>query len=237
MERLQKILSARGVASRRDAEGLITAGRVTVDGIPAVLGQRADPFAQVICVDGKALSAPLEERTYMMLNKPVGYLTTVRDDRGRKTVMELLGACAQGLWPVGRLDRNSEGLLLLTDDGEVTRRLTHPSYGVEKIYRVWVSGGDLEQSATEMGAPLVIDGRPIQRARVRLIRTYGADGGILEVGIREGRNRQVRKMCDLCGLTVRRLMRVGEGQLQLGDLKIGAWRPLTTEEIAYLKKI
>jgi len=237
MERLQKILSARGITSRRDAEALITAGRVTVDGVPAVLGQRADPFAQVICVDGKALSAPLEGRTYIMLNKPVGYLTTVRDDRGRKTVMELLGERSKGLWPVGRLDRNSEGLLLFTNDGEVTRRLTHPSYGVEKIYRVWVNGEDLEQSITQMGLPLVIDGRPIQRARVRLISTYDADGGILEVGIREGRNRQVRKMCDLCGLTVRRLMRVGEGQLQLGELKIGAWRELTPEEVAYLKEI
>jgi len=237
MERLQKILSQRGVASRRDAEALITAGRVTVNDVPAVLGQRADPFTQEICVDGKALSAPLEERTYIMLNKPVGYLTTVRDDRGRKTVMDLLGEWAQSLWPVGRLDRNSEGLLLLTDDGEVTRRLTHPSYGVEKVYRVWVSGEALDQSVTQMEAPLVIGGRPIQRARVRLISTYGAHGGVLEVGIREGRNRQVRKMCDLCGLTVHRLMRVEEGQLQLGDLKIGDWRPLKAEEVAYLKEI
>ena len=234
MERIQKLLNARGVASRRDAEALIQSGRVTVDGVPAHLGQRADPHIQEICVDGRPLP-PLEtDRVYLMLNKPVGYITTLRDDRGRKTVMDILGAEGQGLWPVGRLDMDSEGLLLLTNDGVVTQRLSHPSFEVEKRYQVWVRGEKIEEKAKAMEGPLEIDGRPIQRAGVELKSRQGK-GAVLEVRIYEGRNRQVRKMCALFDLQVERLCRIGEGKLQLGDLKPGTWRALTTEERAYLQ--
>ena len=236
MERLQKLLNARGVASRREAEALIQGGRVTVDGIPAYLGQRADPTLQEIRVDGQVLPPLDTRRVYIMLHKPAGYISTVRDDRGRKTVMDLLGAEGEGLWPVGRLDRDSQGLLLLTNDGAVTQRLTHPSFGVEKLYRVWVRGEGIEEKRKEMEGPLTIDGWPVSPAKVGLI-SQRRDGGILEVRIYEGRNRQVRKMCALFDLQVERLIRTGEGKLQLGDLKAGMWRHLCQEEITYLRRV
>jgi len=236
MERLQKILSARGVCSRREAESLILAGRVTVDGLPAELGQRADPSMQTICVDGRPVAADLGKRVYIMLNKPRGYVTTVKDDRGRRTVLDLLGEEGRGLWPVGRLDRDSQGLLLMTNDGEITRRLTHPSFQVEKVYRVYVRGEDVFGKARELEEPLVIDGEQLQPAKVRIVREM-AEGGVLEVRIREGKNRQVRRMCELFDLHVSRLVRVGEGKLQLGDMKTGTWRHLTAEEVDYLQSI
>ena len=235
MERLQKILSARGIASRRGAENLILTGRVTVDGVLAELGQRADAETQIICVDGQAISARLERRVYIMLNKPRGYVTTVRDERGRKTVLDLLGDIGHGLWPVGRLDYLSQGLLLLTNDGEVTRRLTHPSFEVEKVYHVWVRGEDVARQAEAMAGELMLDGVPIKRAGVQILRTEPSGVTVLEVRITEGRNRQVRRMCALCGLEVEQLMRVGEGALVLGDLKPGAWRHLTDGEVTYLQ--
>jgi len=236
MERLQKILSARGIASRRDAEAMIRAGRVTVDGVPAELGQRADPAAQTICVDWRPVVAALEPRIYIMLNKPRGFVSAVRDDRGRRTVLDLLGNEGPGLWPVGRLDRDSQGLLLMTNDGEVTRRLTHPSFAVKKVYRVYVRGESLAQKAVELEGPLTIDGEALQPAKARLIREM-SEGGVLEVTIREGRNRQVRKMCALFDLHVTRLVRIQEGELSLGDLKTGTWRHLTEEEVSYLQGI
>jgi len=171
-----------------------------------------------------------------MLNKPRGYVSTVRDDRGRKTVLDLLGPEGQGLWPVGRLDRDSQGLLLMTNDGEITRRLTHPSFEVEKIYRVWVRGEDLAEKAVALAEPLVIEGERLRAARVRLVREM-AEGGVLEVRIKEGKNRQVRNMCTLFDLHVSRLVRTGEGRLQLGQLQNGKWRHLTPEEVEYLKSI
>ena len=236
MERLQKILSARGIASRREAETMILDGRVTVDGVPAILGQQADPATQTICVDGRAVTAGLGPRVYLMLNKPRGYVTTVRDERGRKTVLDLLGSAGRGLWPVGRLDKDSQGLLLMTNDGEVTRRLTHPSFAVEKIYHAWVLGEGLLEKSKALQEPLTIEGQVLQKARVRLLQER-EDGGLLEIIIREGKNRQVRNMCALFDLHVTRLMRVGEGKLQLGELKTGSYRHLTPEEVAYLKKI
>jgi len=236
MERLQKILSARGIASRREAETMILAGRVTVDGVRAELGQQADPLRQTICVDGRPVTGALEARVYLMLNKPRGYVTTVRDERGRRTVLDLLGPEGRGLWPVGRLDRDSQGLLLMTNDGEVTRRLTHPSFAVEKLYRVWVQGEGVPEKAKALEGPLTIEGQVLQKAKVRLVQER-EDGGVLEISIREGKNRQVRKMCALFDLEVLRLVRIGEGKLQLGDLKTGSSRHLTSEEVAYLKKI
>ena len=234
---MQKILSARGIASRRVAEELIRAGRVSVDGTPAILGKRADPFTQEICVDGKPIPAPQGGRVYIMLNKPPGYVTTLRDDRGRRTVMDILGEHGAGLWPVGRLDYQSQGLLLLTNDGAVTQRLTHPSFEVEKIYQVRVRGREVEERTAQMEGPLIIDGAPIQPASARVLRVEPSGTAVIEVRIREGKNRQVRKMCAAVHLEVEQLTRVGEGALKLGDLKTGKWRHLTEEEIAYLQKL
>ena len=237
LERLQKILSARGIASRRDAEQLILDGRVTVDGLPAELGQRADPSVQTICVDGQPIVATLDARVYVMLNKPRGYVTTVRDERGRKTVMDLLGDAGAGLWPVGRLDYLSQGLLLLTNDGEVTRRLTHPSFEVEKVYHVWVRGADIPRQAEAMAGDIFLDGVRIKPAQVRVLRIEPSGACVLEVRVTEGRNRQVRRMCAACDLEVLRLVRAREGELVLGDLKAGDWRYLTADEITYLRGI
>ncbi|NCE64209.1 rRNA pseudouridine synthase [Pseudoflavonifractor sp. 524-17] len=231
-ERLQKLLSAAGVASRRTAEGYITAGRVTVNGIPAQLGERADPTRDIICVDGRPLSAP-EQKTYLMLNKPRGYVSTLSDERGRPTVSKLVERCGVRVWPVGRLDIDSEGLLLLTDDGELTQRLIHPSHEVEKEYHVWVRG-NVQQGIPILKGPLSLDGRALHPAHVVRLDWQG-EGGRLSITIHEGRNRQVRRMCALAGLTVTRLQRVREGELCLGDLRPGHWRRLTEQEVALLR--
>ena len=227
-ERLQKILSARGVASRRTAEGWLAAGRVTVNGVPAKVGDKADPERDEIRLDGRLLPGPPARRTYVMLNKPRGYVTTLSDERGRRTVAELVADCGARVWPVGRLDLDSEGLLLLTDDGALTQRLVHPSHEVEKEYRVWVDG-DVGAALPVLRGPMSLDGVPLRPARVAEL-----GPGLLSVVIHEGRNRQVRRMCAAAGLTVRRLKRVREGPVRLGDLPPGRWRPLTEEELRRL---
>ena len=226
-ERLQKILSAAGVTSRRGAEQYLLAGRVTVNGHPAALGDKADPERDDIRVDGNSLTHGAA-RTYLMLNKPRGYVTTLSDEKGRKTVADLVKGCPARVWPVGRLDLDSEGLLLLTDDGELTYRLIHPSHEVEKEYRVWVTG-DAGKALPILRGPITLDGVPLRPARVELL---GREKGesVFSVTIHEGKNRQVRRMCALAGLTVRRLRRVREGALRLGDLPVGRWRLLTEEE-------
>ena len=223
-ERLQKILSARGVASRRAAEGWLAAGRVTVNGRTARVGDKADPERDEIRVDGRLLAEPAR-RTYVMLNKPRGYVTTLSDERGRKTVAELVTGCGARVWPVGRLDLDSEGLLILTDDGALTQRLLHPSHEVEKEYRVWVAG-DVPAALPVLRGPMALDGVPLHPAEVR-----EAGPGVLSVVIHEGRNRQVRRMCAAAGLEVRRLKRVREGALRLGSLPPGKWRFLTDAEL------
>ncbi len=223
-ERLQKILSARGVASRRAAEGYLSAGRVTVNGRTARVGDKADPERDEIRVDGRLLAEPAR-RTYVMLNKPRGYVTTLSDERGRKTVAELVTGCGARVWPVGRLDLDSEGLLILTDDGALTQRLLHPSHEVEKEYRVWVAG-DVPAALPVLRGPMALDGVPLHPAEVR-----EAGPGVLSVVIHEGRNRQVRRMCAAAGLEVRRLKRVREGALRLGSLPPGKWRFLTDAEL------
>lgn len=226
-ERLQKILSARGVASRRAAETILDAGRVTVNGQTAKVGDRADPERDEIRVDGRPLP-PLDRRTYLVLNKPRGYVTTLSDEKGRRTVAQLVAGCGARVWPVGRLDLDSEGLLILTDDGELTQKLLHPSHEVEKEYHVWVEG-DVEKALPILRGPLSLDGVPLHPAQVKIL-----DVGVLSVIIHEGRNRQVRRMCAAAGLKVRRLRRVREGSLTLGNLKVGCWRPLTAEELSHL---
>ena len=231
-ERLQKIISGAGLASRRAAEQMIQEGRVTVNGKTAVLGQSADPAEDTIRVDGERLPRK-KNRTYVMLNKPKGIVTTMSDDEGRPTVAELVQIPGRRLYPVGRLDMYSEGLLILTDDGDAANRLMHPSHRVEKTYIVDVVGENLWAAVRQMRKEMEIDGVPVQAIDVQLIRSGGGRGQ-LSVVIGEGRNRQVRKMCDQCGLKVQRLVRVQEGKLELGDLATGAWRYLTPEEVRYV---
>ena len=190
-ERLQKLISSCGLASRRTAEAWISQGRVTVNGSRAALGDRADLERDRVEVDGVPLR-PRMERTYLMLNKPRGYVTTLSDERGRRTAASLVSGCGRRVWPVGRLDLDSEGLLLFTDDGELTHGLLHPSGEVEKEYLVWVAG-DVDRALPILSAPMELDGEPIAPARVRMGRR-GEDVTQLSVVIHQGKNRQVRRM-------------------------------------------
>lgn len=232
-ERLQKILSARGAASRRKAEELIRAARVTVNGIPAVLGTAADPETDVIKIDGRPLPGP-QKNVYILLHKPRGYVTTLSDEKGRKNVTQLVTDCGCRVYPVGRLDMDSEGLLLLTNDGDFAQKLTHPSKEVDKVYEVSVTG--YAPGAQErLARPITLDGYTIAKPGVRLLNVQG-DRARLEVTIHEGRKRQVRRMCADAGLEVKRLLRVREGKLSLGSLKSGQWRYLTEEEVRTVLK-
>lgn len=228
-ERLQKLISAAGLMSRRAAEEAISAGRVSVNGKRAARGDKADPETDEITVDGKAL--PREtEKLYLMLNKPRGYVTTLHDEKGRKTVTELVKIPGVRVYPVGRLDMYSEGLLLLTDDGDFANRVTHPRHEVNKVYHTWVTGPEIEKSVRILRRPMDIDGCTVCAKGVDLVQGFPG-GALLSVTIGEGRNREVRKMCALAGLKVTRLLRVEEGGVKLGDLKSGSFRPLTREEI------
>lgn len=230
-ERLQKLLSSAGICSRRTAERYIEAGRVTVNGVTAQLGDKADPERDAVAVDGLPLSTE-GEKVWLMLYKPVGYVTTLSDEKGRKTAASLVSDCGCRVWPVGRLDMDSEGLLLFTNDGEGTNQLLHPSHQVEKEYHVTVRG-DMASALPVLRGPMELDGRPLAPAKVKVL-DKKANGGKLSIVIYEGRNRQVRRMCALAGLTVLRLKRVREGELSLGTLKAGTWRRLTQEEIGKL---
>ena len=232
-ERLQKLLSAAGICSRRAAETYITAGRVTVNGVPAELGQRADPDRDDIRVDGRPL-AEREDLVYLLLNKPRGYVTTLSDEKGRKTVADLVSDCGARVYPVGRLDLDSEGLLIMTNDGALTQHLLHPSGEVNKTYLVSVYG-PVAGAAERLSAVTELGGEPIRPALVEVLRRTGQTAE-LSVTIHEGKNRQVRRMCQACGLTVKRLRRVREHTLELGDLPAGKWRRLTAEEVAVLRK-
>ena len=229
--RLQKILSAHGVASRREAEKMILDGRVTVNGSMATLGQSALFGIDDIRVDG-AQVGPREEPVYIMLNKPRGFLTTRSDDRGRKTVMELVQDAGARLYPAGRLDMDSEGLLLLTNDGSFTDIVTHPSFGKIKTYEVHVRG-NAKEAIPALRRPIEIDSHTVRAASVELLGRAGYLS-LLRVAIHEGRNRQIRKMCAQCGLEVETLKRVSIGPLELGDLKPGQWRHLTEGEVRLL---
>lgn len=233
-ERLQKIIAAAGLTSRRAAEELIAAGKVRVNGAVASLGDKADTARDRITVDGKSL-APPEEKVYIMLNKPRGYVTTLKDEKGRRTVAGLVSGPGVRLYPVGRLDMNSEGLLIMTNDGELAERMMHPRGGVEKCYRTTVTGEDIPAAAEKMKESMLIDGYQTRGARVEIERLTDK-GGVLLVTIGEGRNRQVRKMCEQVGLRVTRLCRISEGGLKLGNLRSGEWRELTRAEIARLKQ-
>lgn len=231
-ERIQKILSSYGVASRRKAEEMILAGRVYCNGKQCVLGETADPDVDEILVDNKPLPK-LEQRCYIMLNKPRGFVTTLSDEKGRKNVAQLVADCGQRVFPIGRLDMDSEGLLLFTNDGDFANCLMHPKHEIQKTYRVTVLEYE-EAKLQNLQLPVVLDGYRIKPPKIELKSQNGNKAKIL-VTIHEGRNRQVRRMCAMAGLTVMRLERISEGKLQLGNLQKGKWRYLTEEEIEQLK--
>ncbi len=233
-ERIQKILAQAGLCSRRAAEELLRDGRVTVNGRPAGLGDSADPARDRLAVDGRPVRAA-EEKVYLMLNKPRGFVSTMKDERGRRTVAQLTQGAGARVYPVGRLDYDSEGLLIMTNDGDLTLRLTHPSHEAGKTYRVSVRG-DLARLPA-LSEPMVIDGYTIRPAEVHVLSRTEDGAAKLEITIHEGRNRQIRKMCAQCGLEVRRLKRVAVGKIGLDPaLAPGKWRRLTPDEIVYLKE-
>ena len=232
-QRLQKILSARGVASRRKAEGLIAEGLVCVNGKTAALGDGADPDTDEITVEGRPLPSAPEYR-YIMLNKPRGYVTTLSDEKGRNNAAQLVEDCGVRVYPVERLDMDSKGLLLFTNDGAFANALMHPKYEREKTYRVWVRGYR-PGGEKDLARPIELDGYAIRPPRVKLVRSNGERGELL-VTIHEGRNRQIRRMAEAAGMQVTRLRRIQEGSLKLGNLEPGKWRELTPTELAELKK-
>ena len=232
-ERLQKILSARGVCSRRKAEELISGGKVTVNGRVALLGESADPDVDEIRVDGAAIPSR-SEYVYIMLHKPRGFVTTLSDEKGRANAAQLVEDCGVRVYPVGRLDMDSEGLLLFTNDGEFANRLMHPKHEVEKTYEAWVTGygpGCLKA----LTSPMELDGYALRIPKVKLMKAEGTKAR-LQITIHEGRYRQVRRMCEKAGMYVTRLRRIREGQLVLGDLPKGKWRYLTKAEVESLMK-
>ena len=235
-ERIQKILASRGVASRRKVEVMIQDGRVTCNGIICQLGDTADPVCDRILLDGKPIpEAP--QFVYIMLHKPKGYVTTLSDEKGRPNAAQLVANCGQRVYPVGRLDMDSEGLLIFTNDGECANHMMHPSHEVKKVYSVTVKGYT-EQALEKLKKPVVLDGYRIRPPQIACEDLPMSEGGVarLQVTIHEGRNRQVRRMCAMAGMRVVRLIRIAEGALSLGSLPVGNWRYLTEQEIAQLKK-
>lgn len=226
-QRLQKILSDRGIASRRRAEELIRGGLVAVNGQIASLGDSADPDTDEITLAGKPIPAA-RGYIYLMLNKPRGYVTTLSDEKGRPTAASLVADCGQRVYPIGRLDMDSEGLLLFTNDGSFANRAMHPSHEIQKTYQVWVSGFS-QEGFQRLQEPVVLDGYRIKPPKLKLLSVRN-DRAELEITIHEGRNRQIRRMCQMAGMQVTRLKRIREGQLELGSLPLGKWRYLTEEE-------
>ena len=235
-ERLQKILSNAGVASRRAAEEMIRVGRVSVDGaVVTELGSKYDAAHHVITVDGNRIQ-PEEKRFYILLNKPRGYLSTTRDDRGRKTVLDLLPDLPARLYPVGRLDANTEGLLLITNDGALTQGLLHPRYEIDKVYHAEVAGAVTAAGLSQLRSGILLEDGLTAPAQVRVLRT-GAVHTAVEIIIHEGRNRQVRRMFAAIGCRVCRLRRVRFAMLTLRGLACGAFRHLTEIEVHELKRL
>ncbi len=230
MERLQKLIARAGICSRREAEKIILSGRVTVDGkMITELGAKAD-INQKILVDGKLLRFDTE-KIYLLLNKPRGYVSTAHDDRGRKTVLDLLGEnFSERVYPVGRLDLNSEGLLILTNDGDLTNALIHPRNEVAKTYRAKISGTVTEEKLDKLRAGIELDDGLTAPAEIYLLAE-----NLIEVTIHEGRNRQVRRMLAAIGCDVKRLRRIKFAGLTLDGVKVGKFRALTKSEVAALK--
>lgn len=233
--RLQKFIADSGLMSRRAAEAEIERGNFSINGHVASIGMKIDPTSDVVAYKGKRIRYERKKYTYIMLNKPRGYLSSTTDDRGRKCVTDLLDGVSARVYPVGRLDLISEGMLLLTDDGELKNRLTHPSHTIPKVYRVKVSGPVSEGQLDILGSALEIDGYKIKPVDV-IITGEDESGTVLKFTLFEGRNRQIRKMCEAADLTVKRLSRVSIGNLKLDGLPVGKWRYLEQSEVDYLYK-
>lgn len=235
-QRIQKVLADQGICSRREAERLIAAGKVKVNGHPVGLGDKMDPDYDKVSIDGKNVRIVRKRQyTYIMLNKPRGYLTTRSDDRGRKTVMDLVADVPAMLRPVGRLDKDSEGLLLMTDDGAFINLLTHPSGGVGKLYRVTVNPRATEEQIVKMASGVVLDDGVRTQPCVIHVASDEPGRTVLEITLHEGRNRQIRRMCSAVGLQVARLKRSAEGPVKLGMLQPGEYRELKKSEITALR--
>ena len=235
-ERIQKVMAAHGLCSRRAAEEMIRAGRVKVNGHPVKLGDGMDDAKDALMVDGETVRLEKKRQyVYLMMNKPRGYLTTASDDRGRKTVMELLDGVNTRVYPVGRLDKESEGLLLFTNDGAFANLLTHPGGGVAKLYRCTVRPRATEEQVAKLAGGVTLDDG--SRTLPASVRVVGEDEGrsVLEISIKEGKNRQIRRMCDAVNLTVARLRRSAVGPVKLGMLKPGQYRELTPAEVKALR--
>lgn len=232
--KLQKYFSDCGVMSRRAAEEEIKMGRVKVNGEIAELGLRIDPERDRVEYKGRLLKPCATDKICILLNKPRGFVTTLSDEKGRRTVADLVASVGRRVYPIGRLDMDSDGLLLLTDDGELANRLTHPRHEIPKIYHVTVSGEVSAEHLSALCAPMELDGYEILPVKSEVI---SRDGRLttLEMTLYEGRNRQIRKMCEAVGLRISRLCRVAIGELELGALEVGRWRELTPDELSYLK--
>ena len=232
--RLQKFMADSGVASRRKSEELIADGKVRVNGKVAQIGDKIDPKHDVVSVNGRKIARG-NDYVYLMLNKPRGYVTTMSDEMDRKCVAELVADVGRRVYPVGRLDRDSEGLLLITNDGEFANAMTHPSRHIAKTYRVSVRPKITEDQLTVLTSSLMIDGRKTLPADVRIV-SNEEDKSVLEIVLYEGRNRQIRRLCEEAGLDTVRLKRIAVGQLKLSGLKVGEYRPLTKDEVSLLKR-
>ncbi len=234
--RIQKYLADAGVCSRRAAERAIEAGEVKVNGYPAEIGQRIDPIKDKIEYEGKVIVKKRNAHPcYIMLNKPTGYVTTMNDDKGRRTVAELVMDAGVRVYPVGRLDMDSEGLLLFTNDGELTNALTHPKHHIPKLYHVRVEGEVSKAQLNKLSGEMEIDGYKIQPVECAIV-SKSEQASTIAMVLYEGRNRQIRKMCDQVGLSIRRLRRIAIGDLEL-DVARGKWRYLTKAEADYLKEM
>lgn len=233
--RLQKFFTDNKIMSRRNAEKVIEAGNVKVNGITAKLGDKVDPEKDIVTYNGKVIKHQEQgDKRYIMLNKPLGYVSTASDEKGRQTVLDLVTDVGERVYPVGRLDMYSEGLLILTNDGELTNRLTHPKNNMPKVYSVMIKGELSPEQLSKLNSPMEIDGYKLKPVKVRVISVKnGATNTIFTLN--EGRNRQIRKMCEQCGLTIMRLTRIAIGKLKLNDLERGKWRELSENEIKYLK--
>lgn len=239
--RLQKFFSDCGIMSRRAAEAEIEAGHVTVNDEKAHLGQKIDPESDVVKHNGKVIQSKMVSAskipsfTYIILNKPSGYVTTLSDEKGRPCITELLDGVEQRVYPVGRLDMYSEGLLLLTNDGEMTNRLTHPKYHIPKVYNLRIKGKADPLTVQKLSEPMTVDGYDLKPVKAALI-SVKEDSSLIQMTLYEGRNRQIRKMCEIAGLTIMKLKRVSIGEIELGTLASGKWRYLTKSQIDYLRR-
>ena len=235
-QRIQKVLADQGICSRREAERLIAAGKVKVNGHPVTLGDKMDPDYDKVMIDGQTQRIVRKRQyTYIMLHKPRGYLTTRSDDRGRKTVMDLVSDVPAMLRPVGRLDKDSEGLLLMTNDGAFAQAVTHPSGGISKLYRVTVQPRADESQILKLSSGVVLDdGTKTMPCAINVV-TDEPGRTVMEMTLKEGKNREIRRMCETVGLEVVRLKRNAEGVVKLGMLKPGTYRELTKAEINGLR--